>query len=70
MVFTDKSMKKLRKLTPVECEILQGLPEDYTAGVSNTQRYKAIGNCFTLPVIEHILSFMGKELPIEQLSLF
>lgn len=69
MIYTDKSMKKLRKLTPVECEILQGLPENYTKGVSNTQRYKAIGNCFTLPVIEYILSFMGKELPVEQLNL-
>jgi len=46
----------IRKLTPVECERLQGLPDDYTNGVSNTQRYKMLGNGFTVPVIEHLLS--------------
>jgi len=49
---------KVRRLTPTECERLQGLPENYTEGVSNTQRYKMIGNGFTIPVIAHILSFM------------
>lgn len=44
-----------RMLTPEECEILQGLPIGYTSGVSNTQRYKMIGNAFTLPVVQHIL---------------
>jgi site-specific DNA-cytosine methylase len=48
----------IRKLTPRECERLQGLPDDYTEGVSNTQRYKMVGNGFTIPVIQHILSFM------------
>ena len=50
--------KVVRKLTPIECERLQGLPDDYTEGVSNTQRYKMLGNGFTIPVISHILSFM------------
>lgn len=45
----------IRKLTPVECERLQTLPDNYTAGVSNTQRYKAIGNGWTVDVIAHIL---------------
>ena len=45
----------IRRLTPIECERLQGLPDNYTEGVSNTQRYKMIGNGFTIPVIEHIL---------------
>ena len=45
-----------RKLTPIECERLQTLPDDYTAGVSNTQRYKAIGNGWTVDVIAHIFS--------------
>ncbi len=36
----------LRKLTPTECEKLQGFPDNYTAGISNTQRYKALGNSF------------------------
>ena len=44
----------IRKLTPVECERLQTLPDNWTAGVSNTQRYKAIGNGWTVDVIAHI----------------
>ena len=43
-----------RKLTPIECERLQTLPDNYTAGVSNTQRYKALGNGRTVDVIAHI----------------
>ena len=50
---------KLRKLTPLECERLQGLPDDYTAGISDTQRYKAIGNSFSVPVITSILKNMN-----------
>lgn len=49
---------EVRKLTPLECERLQGLPDNYTASVSNSQRYKMIGNGFTVPVIEHLLQFM------------
>ena len=45
----------VRKLTPVEAERLQTLPDNYTAGVSNTQRYKCIGNGWTVDVIAHIL---------------
>ena len=45
----------IRKLTPVECERLQTLPDGYTSGISNTQRYKAIGNGWTVDVIAHIL---------------
>ncbi len=45
----------LRKLTPTECEELQGYPKGYTSSVSNSQRYKALGNSFTVPVIKHIL---------------
>ena len=45
----------IRKLTPVEAERLQTLPDDYTAGISNTQRYKCIGNGWTVDVIAHIL---------------
>lgn len=51
----------IRKLTPVECERLQTLPDGWTAGVSNTQRYKAIGNGWTVDVIAHIF----KQLPTE-----
>ena len=44
-----------RKLTPVECERLQTLPDNYTEGVSKTQRYKMIGNAWTVDVVAHIL---------------
>ena len=45
----------IRKLTPGEAERLQTLPDYYTAGISNTQRYKCIGNGWTVDVIAHIL---------------
>ena len=48
----------IRFLTPLECERLQGMKNNYTVGVSNAQRYKMIGNGFTIPVIEHILKGM------------
>ncbi len=48
----------VRKLTPIECERLQGLPDNYTEGVSNTQRYKCCGNAFNVDVVAHILSFI------------
>ena len=50
-----------RKLTPVECERLQTVPDNYTNHVSNTQRYKMLGNGWTIEVITHILKNM--ELP-------
>lgn len=54
----------IRKLTPVECERLQTLPDDYTLSklkgkqLSDNQRYKLLGNGWTVDVIAHILSFM------------
>jgi site-specific DNA-cytosine methylase len=45
---------KFRKLTPLECERLQTLPENYTASISATQRYKTIGNSWTVNVITSI----------------
>lgn len=48
----------VRKLTPVECERLQSLPDNYTEGVSNSQRYKSLGNAFNVDVVTHILSFI------------
>ena len=46
--------KQWRKLTPLECERLQTVPDNYTEGVSNTQRYKMLGNGWTVDVIAHI----------------
>jgi DNA (cytosine-5)-methyltransferase 3A len=45
-----------RKLTPTECERLQTVPDGYTEGVSNTQRYRMLGNGWTVEVIKHIFS--------------
>ena len=50
----------VRKLLPVECERLQTLPDGWTEGVSATQRYKQIGNGWTVDVIAHIFSTMDK----------
>jgi len=54
-VVVDQEMR-WRKLTPLECERLQTVPDNYTEGVSNTQRYKMLGNGWTIDVISHILS--------------
>jgi len=51
----------IRKVTPLECERLQTLPENYTEGISTTQRYKCIGNGWTVDVIAHIFSFIEEE---------
>jgi len=47
-----------RKLTPLECERLQTVPDNYTNHVSNTQRYKMLGNGWTVEVIKHIYKNM------------
>ena len=48
-----------RMLTPVECERLQTVPDNYTNHVSNTQRYKMLGNGWTVDVITHIFKSIG-----------
>jgi site-specific DNA-cytosine methylase len=52
---------KIRKLTPLECERLQKIPDNYTSICSNTQRYKMIGNAFTVDVIAHFLKGLDCE---------
>lgn len=44
------------KPTPIECERAQTLPDNYTEGLSDTQRYKCIGNGWTIDVIAHIFN--------------
>jgi site-specific DNA-cytosine methylase len=56
-----------RKITPIECERLQTLPDNYTEGVSNTQRYRMLGNGWTVDVIAHIFKYI-KEIPDENKS--
>jgi len=57
LVFGE-SVDDYRKLSPIECERLQTVPENYTAHVSNTQRYKMLGNGWTVNVVAHILKNM------------
>ena len=47
-------MPMIRRLTPIECERLQGFPDNWTEGVSDTQRYKQMGNAVTVNVIKAI----------------
>ncbi len=63
-VINSNGNMTIRKLTPIECERLQSLPDNYTAkgiingkeiNISNTQRYKTLGNGFNCEVIKHIL---------------
>ena len=56
----------IRKLTPIECERLQTMPDGYTAAVSNTQRYKGLGNGWTAEVIIHILQGALKDIPRDE----
>ena len=53
----------IRKLMTTECERLQTLPDGYTSGVSDTQRYRAIGNGWTAEIIIHILNHALKDVP-------
>lgn len=57
-IFGEYSQSDLTMLTPKECERLQTIPDNYTEGISKTQRYKMIGNGFTVDVIAHILKNM------------
>ena len=52
---------RFRKLTPIECERLQTVPDNYTACVSNTQRYRMLGNGWTVDVIAHIFKGLLNE---------
>lgn len=56
----------IRKPTPLECERLQTMPDGYTAAVSNSQRYKALGNGWTAEVIIHILNHALKDVPRDE----
>jgi DNA (cytosine-5)-methyltransferase 3A len=53
-----KINSQIRRLTPVECERLQTVKDNYTAHVSDSQRYKMLGNGWTVDIIVHILSYI------------
>lgn len=46
--------KAIRRLTPLECERLQGFPDNWTEGISDTQRYKCLGNAVSVPVVKEV----------------
>ena len=58
LYYTDQGY---RKLTPIEAERLQTLEDDYTSGISNSQRYKCLGNGWSVDVIVHILEGLKNE---------
>jgi DNA (cytosine-5)-methyltransferase 3A len=49
---------RIRRLTPIECERLQTVKDNYTNHVSDSQRYKMLGNGWTISVIAHIFSYI------------
>lgn len=51
----EGSAYQVRRLTPLECERLQGFPDGWTKGGSDTARYKAIGNSIAVPCVEWIM---------------
>lgn len=55
-----KIQGKIRRLTPIECERLQQMTDNYTKHVSDSQRYKMIGNGWSIEVIAHIFSYLDK----------
>ena len=51
----------VRRLMPIECERLQGFPDEWTAGQADSHRYKQMGNAVAVPVVEWIISNMVGE---------
>ena len=51
----------VRRLTPVECERLQGFPDDWTANQADSNRYKQMGNAVAVPVVQWIINRMVAE---------
>ena len=56
------SASVVRRLTPVECERLQGFPDNWTDGQADSNRYKQMGNAVAVPVVEWIVSRMVAQL--------
>lgn len=56
-----KDWNCIRKFHPIECERLQTFDDNWTEGISDTQRYKCLGNSWTVDVVAHIFSFMKED---------
>lgn len=57
-IMIENKGEPIRRFTPIECERLQTVPDNYTNHVSDTQRYKMLGNGWTIDVIAHIFSYL------------
>ena len=57
----NKLTSRIRRLLPIEAERLQTLPDNYTNHISDSQRYKCIGNGWTVDVIVHIFKYIKNE---------
>jgi DNA (cytosine-5)-methyltransferase 3A len=55
---TTNNKPVIRRLTPIECERLQTIKDDYTKGISDSQRYKCLGNGWTVDIIAYIFSYI------------
>jgi len=51
----------IRRLTPTECERLQGFPDGWTDEQSDTQRYKQLGNAVSVPVVKAVMERLYSE---------
>lgn len=58
--------RKIRRLTPLECERLQTVDDNYTKHVSDTQRYRMLGNGWTVDVIKHIFQYLPFKKAMEE----
>ena len=58
MVVADPRTQRLRTLTPIECERLNGFPDDWTAGMPERLRYFTMGNALVVPLVKA----MGKRI--------
>lgn len=63
-LYAVKGLQKIRRLTPMECERLQGFPDNWTGGISDTQRYKCLGNAVTVNVIKEIVKRLIPNYPL------
>lgn len=61
LINIDNENYAIRRLTPTECERLQTFPDGYTEGISDNQRYKALGNSWTVDVIVHIMKGLKRD---------
>lgn len=64
-IYKNIDCSYVRRLTPLECERLQGLPDNWTEGGSDTARYRAIGNGMAQPCAEYVMSKVVKDLKEE-----